>query len=378
MNTFVNFRPRVVPNRCVRVVRKIKGSGTLSVVKNQEVSPHDVLGDSQISAGFSIINLSKDLKLPPADAIKAIKKSVGVPIYKGELLAQKKGLFGSKNIIAPTDCLIEKTNAQTGELILKMLPKKLPLLSGVFGIVDEINTLTGEVYIKTMATQIIGICGSGRERGGFLRFMGGPSDLVNANQILPSMKGDILVAGGLVFGMAMKKAMEYQIDGLISGGINMDDYVSITGSLYEPHQSHSDIGISLLATEGFGALPIGQDIIQTLKKFEGKFVFINGFASHLTLPESTADVIVQARKISLPFPAGLGNPNPEIKPVILPVGAKVRIIWPPFAGNQGLVVQIDQSPTLLPSGISTGCAVVELSSRKIKVPINNLELLQLP
>lgn len=374
MNGLVNFRPRVVPNRCVRVIRKIKGSGTLSVIKNQEVSPHDVIGTSMLSAGFTVINLAKDLNLSPLAAIKTLKKTVGVPIYKGELLAQKKNLFGSKNVIAPTDCLIEKINEQTGELVLKMLPKTIPLLAGVFGIIDEINNLTGEVYIKTIVTQIIGVYGSGRERGGFLRVLGGPSDLINASHITPSMKGDILVAGGLVFGLAIKKAMEYQVDGLISGGMNMDDYVSIAGSLYEPKKSHSDIGMSVVATEGFGALPIGEDIINCLKKFEGKFIFINGFGYNLLLPETSADVIVKARKISLPFPAS-GNMLPPVEKIMLRPGSKVRIAWPPFAGSQGIVIALDQSPTVLPSGISAECALVELSSRKIKVPLNNLELL---
>lgn len=374
MNGLVNIRPRVVQNRCVRVIRKIKGSGTLSVVKNQEVAPHDIIGTSMLSAGFSVINLSKELNLAPLSAIKTLKKTVGVPIYKGELLAQKKSLFGSKNIIAPTDCLIEKVNEQTGELILKMLPKNIPLLAGVFGIVDEINTLTGEVYIKTMATQVIGVYGSGRERGGFLRVLGGPSDLINANQITPAMKGDILVAGGLVFGLALKKAMEYQVDGLISGGMNMDDYVAIAGSLYESKKAHSDIGMSVIATEGFGALPIGEDIVNTLKKFEGKFIFINGFGYHLILPETSPDVIIKARKVILPASVG-GNMLPNIENVVLRQGSKVRIVWPPFSGSQGVVIALDQKPTLLPSGISAECAVVELSSRKIKVPVNNLELI---
>ncbi len=281
----LNYRPRVVADRCVRVTRKIKGTGTLTVAKNQEVSPHDILGSSLIQPGFTVINIAKELHSSPADALKVLQKTAGVPIYKGELLAKKKGLFKSYSVLSPTDCMIEKINPATGELTLKMLPKQLPLLSGVFGIVDDVNTLTGEVYIKTMATQIVGLFGSGRERGGFLRVIGNKSALLDASQINLNFKGDIVVGGGLIFGMALKKAMECQLDGLISGGVNMDDYLSIAGSLYESHKSHSDIGLSLLATEGFGPMGIGEDIYQALKKHEGKFVFIDGFNSHLTLPQ---------------------------------------------------------------------------------------------
>lgn len=369
----INLRPRVVSNRCVRVTRKIKGSGSLMVAKNQEVSPHDILGSSLIEPGFTIINIAKELRVSPPEALKALQKNAGVPIYKGELLAKKKGLFKNYSVLSPTDCMIEKVNQETGELTLKMLPKQIPLLSGVFGIVDEINTLTGEVAIKTMATQIVGLFGSGRERGGFLRVIGNKSDLVDSGQINPSLKGEIVVGGGLIFGMALKKAMECQLDGFISGGVNMDDYLSIAGSLYESHKSHSDIGLSLLATEGFGPMGIGDDIYETIKKSEGKFVFIDGFNTHLTLPQTTADAIIQARKISLPPLSASHTLIPENQIKTAAPGQKVRLIWPPFAGSQGIIISIDGKPSVLPSGVSAVCALVELANKKIKVPVTNLE-----
>ncbi len=373
MSTMINFRPRVLSHRCVRVVRKIKGSGTLTVAKNQEVSPHDILGNSHIQPGFTAINLAKELQTSPADALKCLKKTPGVPVYKGELLAIKKGLFKSHTVLSPTDCMIEKINQATAEITLKMLPKQTPLLSGVFGIVDEVNQLTGQVYIKTMATQIIGLYGSGRERGGFLRFLGSPSDLLDAKQLQPAYSGDILVAGGLVFDSALKKAMEYQIDGLISGGINMDDYHAITGSLYQQRQSHTDIGLTIVATEGFGPLSIGTDIYQTLEKFAGKFIFIDGFNHHITLPEASADAIIQARKIALPPVSAANSLLPETQVIPAVPGKKVRIVWPPFAANQGIIQTIDGTPTLLPSGVSAICALVELPNKKLKVPIDHLE-----
>ena len=373
----INSRPRVLPDSCVRVVRKIKGSGQLSVSKNQEISPHDVIGSSLINPGFVIINLAKELGVSPDTAISCLKKTSGIPIYKGELLARKKTLFKDHTVLSPTDCMIEKINLSTGELTLKMLPKQTPLLSGVFGIVDEINPLTGEVYIKTMATQIVGLYGSGRERGGFIRIINDASGLTDIQQITPNLKGDIVVAGGLIFDQAIKKAMEYQLDGLISGGINFDDYLSIAGSYYFQKQTHSDIGLSLVATEGFGPLPLGNDIFTILKNSEGKFAFIDGFNNHITLPQSSADSVLKARKVALP---PLLNRQKDyhdqisIKPPSN--GDLVRVIWPPFAGSQGKIVSIDQTPTILPSGISSICAVVELPSRKQKYPISNLELLE--
>jgi transcription antitermination factor NusG len=64
-------------------------------------------------------------------------------------------------------------------------------------------------------------------------------------------------------------------------------------------------------------------------------------------------------------------PDIQIKTAI--PGQKVRIIWPPFAGSQGTIISIDGNPTLLPSGVSCQCALVELVNKKIKVPLTNLE-----
>ena len=59
----------------------------------------------------------------------------------------------------------------------------------------------------------------------------------------------------------------------------------------------------------------------------------------------------------------------------LKVGVRVRIIGNAFAGEQGQIVGIDGTETLLPSGIRTFLATVETKRRKISLPVANFEVI---
>src|SRR5207247_585670 len=117
--------------------------GQIFVSKDWEVAPHDIIGKSVVSAGFSAVNLARKLSVSPQEAEKYIQRPVGSTIFKGELLAFKKGTFFKKIITAPTDGIIDSYDKTSGELRLKFLPREVPLTAGVYGIVDDVNLLKG-------------------------------------------------------------------------------------------------------------------------------------------------------------------------------------------------------------------------------------------
>lgn len=371
-NLLANIRFRVRPNRITHVRRALVGKGKLLVSKNEEIKPDDILGKSTLTSGFSVINLAKKLGVSPQEGLKYVQRPIGKTIFKGELLAFKKGILGKKFITAPTDGLIENYSSKTGELRIEFLPKEIPLTAGVVGIVERIDQKTGEVFIKTRVTEVYGVFGSGKERNGVLTILGGRGDLLHSSKIEDSLRQHVIVAGALIYGEALRKAAGLGVYGIISGGLNVADYSSIINTLDPRSRIGSDVGLSIFATEGFGPLPIGEDIYQILKSFHSKFVMIHGNTNRLILPDSNPDSILALRKTSLPI-AKLPPIAPEVKLEGIKIGGKVRIIWPPFMGSQGLVVGIDQTVTLLESGISTYLVTVETSSRKIKVPYTNIE-----
>ncbi len=370
-----NVRTRIQVNRVTHVKRSLIGEGKLTVRVGEEVQPQDILGQSLLSAGFSAVNIAKMLNVRPSEGGKYIQRPTGKVIYKGELLALKKEIFGKKVVVAPTDGLIETYDAKTGELRLRFLSKEIPLTAGIIGIVDNVNYVTNEVIIKTMVTEIFGILGSGRERSGVLNILGAPGDLVHPTQIQTQMHQQIILTGGLVDSSILRKAAGFGLSGIVCGGLNVVDYRSIMGSINPAKRVGTDVGISIVVTEGFGLIPVGSDIFNLMRPFGGKFVFLNGNINQVLLPTATADSILTLRKSSLPLEK-VHDMVPEVELGEIKIGLKVRIIWPPFMGAQGKVISIDQTPTVLESGISTILLTLETTKQKLKIPYTNIEIIK--
>lgn len=369
-----NVRTRIRVNQVVHIRRQLPGKGQLTVAKNAEVTPADVVGKSMVTAGFSSVNLAKRLGVSRQQAIKFLQRPFGKRIYKGELLALRQGLFDKNIVISPTDGLIDEYSERTGELKLKLLPKEVSLPAGVYGIVDDVEVATNEVVIRTLVTQVYGLFGSGKERGGVLKIISHQGSLTYASAVTTQSRQHILVVGSLIYGEALRKAVTIGAQGIIAGGLNAADYQSMATSLEPFYRVGTDIGISIMATEGFGPIPIGDDIFQVIHSYNDKFVFLNGNLRQLLLPATKPDSILSLRKVSLPIAKKPAH-TPEELVRAIKVGDRVRIIWPPFMGMQGTVIGIDQTATRLPSGIVSILVTVASLRRKIKVPYPNLEII---
>ncbi len=189
---FANRRIRVKPNNCMMIKRQLKGYGSLSVQKNVEVSPHDVIGHYKQVAGFNKVNAAEELSVNPGEVPKLLKKAVGQTVFKGELIAEKKGLFKSAQVVASTDGIFQSVDEKTGEITFRLIPKEAALTAGVFGVVEQVDGQKGEVTIKSMMTEIYGVYGTGIEKEGFINVISGASDLASRDNINVTHKGQIL------------------------------------------------------------------------------------------------------------------------------------------------------------------------------------------
>lgn len=369
-----NFRPRIRLNYPTHVTKILAGSGTLSVTPGQELTPDTILGKYYLPAGFSSINLSRKLNIPPKSISKYLQKPLGSKIYQGELLALKKGLFSKTLLTSPNDGILDNINDQTGEVRIKYFTKEKDLTSGVYGIVDYIDKTIGSITIKTFVNEINCVLGAGKQRTGLLKIIKNPSNLTKVSQISPDMAQSIVVTGALIDYEALMKVYTLGIYGIISGGVNFSSYKPLINKFSASINLITDVGVTIVVSEGFGAVPIGEDIYNLLLSYEGQFIYVSGTPPRVLLPCASEGSIIQLRKIVLPAPVSPAETaNIDIKNI--EVGAKVRIIWPPFFGSTGQVIAIDQSVTKLESGIDTYLLTIETHSRKIKVPYPNIELI---
>ncbi len=372
----INFRTRITPSHCVLVTRSLSKNAKIVVLKNQPITPTDILGMSSLASGFSGINLAKRLGVNPKSGLKYLKKTLGQVVAPGELIAQKSGLLGKNSIFSPHEGKIDSYDSETGRLLIKMFPKEILVASGVYGIVEDVDHLRGEVIIKTMATEIVGMYGAGMVRCGVLKIINNFDRMTVSSQITSDLRGHIVVSGALIYGSAFRKMMFYGVNGIITGGLNYSDFQSLGGRLTNSSRQpiESDMGLSVLATEGFGSIPIGLDLRQILQKHEGRLVFLEGDNKRLILPENDANVILTVSKIQLPKRSQ--SVFSEMRRLeTLKKGEKVRLVCPPFMGAQGRVIQIDKTPTVLESGLKIYCVIVETDKGKLKVPFTNIELI---
>lgn len=380
MRYFAPFRIRIEKDVIIRVVRALKGKGALNVNTGQEVEPAQIIGSATVSAGFRTLNLSALLGVAPQEAEKYLTRKLGQRIYKGELLAFKKGwmLSGKKVVTAPTDGILDFLNNKTGELKISFLPRKVDLPAGVYGVVEVVDKERGQVIIRTQASRIQGVVGSGKSRDGILRILSKKDDLVGKVAIGVGSDGQVLVGGSLFFKDAISAAISAGVTGIITGGINAQDYRGMAnGRLVFPRKLENDIGIGVVVCEGFGSIPIGNDIFSLLQQYEGKFIFIDGNKALVDLPCSSSSCLTKVKSTGLPGLQKEDLPNLiNVKEELeLKVGLKVRITGNSYQGEQGKIIAVDNSLTLLPSGIKTYLATVETGRRKIQLPVANLEII---
>ncbi len=115
-----------------------------------------------------------------------------------------------------------------------------------------------------------------------------------------------------------------------------------------------------------------------LSRYDGRYVSVDGNAALIYLPSFESNSIIKVRSHQLPpLPddnlTALDEQPKQI--VAIKNGMQVRIIGNSYAGWQGKVKALDQSETVLPSKIKTFLATVETKTRKIKIPVDNLEVI---
>lgn len=374
---FVNRRIRVAIDKITHVRRNLPSTVTkINVKVGDEVAPNHILAEGKYSVGFRIINLAKELGVNPKEAIKFVTRPLGSNIFSGELLASKKGVFGlgEKILLSPDDGILEYYDEKMGVLKIKLFPKIAKLACGVWGIVDEVNEAKGIIVIRTAASFIYGVLGSGKEREGILNVIGSKEVLVGSRQLEKTMKGQIIVGGGVIFADGLEKAIEYGITGIISGGIDAKNYKSVAGGWNIFKKRWADVGLSILITEGFGSVPMGDDIFDFLQRNHGNFCILDGNRNRLILPSSSQNSMIYIRKTKLPENSFV-EVDQELFAERLQLKQQVRIIGSENFGKQGIVEAIDRISSKLPSGVISTLVTVDTKKKKIRVCYHNLEII---
>jgi hypothetical protein len=155
----------------------------------------------------------------------------------------------------------------------------------------------------------------------------------------------------------MDQASEARVRGVIVGGVNAG-MCPFLESLPFP----------VLVTEGFGSLPMSQQVFDLLNAGMGREVILS----------ANTEIRWGARRPELLIPLRADEEMPQEDTSIPPlkVGDQVRALRAPYLGAVGTVAKLVAQPQVVESGARLPVAIVALETEEqALIPLANLELI---
>jgi len=357
----------------VRKRRDLPTKGTVLVTEGQQVVSETVVAEATREGELRLVRVAEKLNVPPDEALKHIVAAQGSVVSAGDLLAEMRGLWGllRTTVEAPISGTVEFISAATGHVGIRAASSTIQVRAYINGHVVQVDEGRG-VVVESEAAFIQGIFGVGGERTGTLRVLHvSPDARITADAIPSSCAGEILVGGHSPSIDALRKASQLGAVGFVTGSIDdrtLKEYVgydigiALTGD--EP------IKMTLIITEGFGAMGINPRIIEVLSTCEGSQASING-ATQVRAGALRPEIITQALN------SEVGERDASAQHLQgLTVGSTVRLIRVPFFGKRGTIVDLPRDLAQIETGAYARVARVRLteSQEEVLVPRANMEI----
>jgi hypothetical protein len=363
----------VSANTVILKTRRLPIKGEVLVQEGEVVQPDSVVARALLPGILQTVRVAQTLGIEPKQIHSVLKVKEGDTVGKDQIIAETKGFLGLFRGIAksPVAGTVELISDVTGHVGVRQPPTVIDVNAYVQGRVVKILPQEGAV-VETQGALIQGIFGVGGERRGALRMLvSRPDETLTAQHIPNDVAGQILVGGAAVEADAITRAAERGAVGIVAGGIRDTDLirylgrdigVAITGS--------EDIPLSIILTEGFGAIQMATRTFRLLKSLEGKTASINGAT------QIRAGVIRPEIIVPLEDPSHLPESPPAREAQTLNIGSAVRIIREPYFGRLGTVVELPPELMEIESGTHARVLKAELDDGTIAVvPRANVEII---
>ena len=363
----------VSANTVILKTRRLPIKGEVLVQEGELVQPATVVARAVLPGILQTVRVAQMLGIEPKQIHGALKVKEGDTVEKDQVIAETKGFLGLFRGVAksPVAGTVELISEVTGHVGVRQPPTVIDVNAYVQGRVVKVLPQEGAV-IETQGALIQGIFGVGGERRGTLRVLvSSPNETLTAQHIPNDVTGQILVGGAAVEADAITRAAERGAVGIVAGGIRDTDLirylgrdigVAITGS--------EDIPLSIIITEGFGAIQMANRTFRLLKSLEGKTASINGAT------QIRAGVIRPEIIVPLEDPSHLPESPPAREAQMLDIGSAVRIIREPYFGRLGTVVELPPELMEIESGTHARVLKARLDDGTVAVvPRANVEII---
>lgn len=368
----------VTERTVVRKRRLLPIPGTVLAQAGEQVQADRVVARAELPGPVHAVNVANLLGAAPDEIREYLTKREGEAVQKDDVIAENKPFIKwlKTEIRAPITGKIESVSTVTGQMLLREPPRLLDLLAYVDGTVVEVTPRQG-VAVETECTLVQGIFGIGGETwGDLVMAAASPDAIVSPAQLVPAMKGKIVVCGAFLAAEALQRAREVGIAGLVVGGIHDKDLrvllgydlgVAITGT--------ERVGFTLVLTEGFGAIPMATKTFNLLARHAGQKTSLSG-ATQIRAGVIRPEIII---------PRGRGADTaaaPDVGAAVaekigIRIGDQARIIRDPLFGKIGQVVGLP--PDLRQIETESHVRVLEVAfsdGTRAVIPRANVEIIE--
>ena len=364
---------KVLQRTSVDKERRLPLKGDVLVEAGKTVVPDDIVARTYLPGNVQMVNIANLLNIDAQDIAEVMLVDIGAEIKEGELLAETKGLFGffKSSAVSPVDGVLESISDVTGQVVLREVPIPVEIDAYMNGEVASVLEEEG-VVVTSNAVFIQGIFGMGGENRGELRVLvDSREDELTPEMIPGDVKGAVIVGGSFISLEAYKKAISVGAAAVVVGGFNYHDLKDVLGyTLGVAITGSENLGTSLILTEGYGRIPMGNRCFELLKQHNEKFTSVNGST------QIRAGVIRPEIVIPLPADDSMDSRSDKDTTSGISAGSLVRVIRAPYFGDIGTVVSLPSELQQMESETMVRVAEVEIGGETLVIPRANLEMVE--
>ena len=368
----------VTERTVIRKRRLLPIPGTVLVQNGDRVGSETVVARTELPGKVHPLNVANLLGAAPDEINEYLIKKAGEKVQRDEVVAENKPLIKwfKTEVRSPIDGTLESASTVTGQVLLREPPRSLDLLGYIDGRVVEVHPHQG-VTVEATCTLIQGIFGIGGETWGELTMAASsPDEVLAPSQLVPSMKGKIVVGGAFLGAETMKRAREVGVAALVIGGIHDKDLRELLGyDLGVAITGTERVGFTLVITEGFGTIPMASKTFTLLKAHVGQKASISG-ATQIRAGVIRPEIIIARADQTVAPQSAPGDANAE-GPTGLKIGDQVRIIRDPQFGRLGHVVALPPELTKIETESEVRVLQVRFSDNAVvTIPRANVEIIE--
>jgi hypothetical protein len=353
----INAQSKVVVRRMLPV------PGEVLVQRGQPVEALNIVARAAAPHRYRLINVARELAQPNVDMEQVMLKAERDQVNINEPIARAQGGLPFFQRVAKAPVAGQIAAIGPGWVLLETEGAVIELPAFINGIVARVIPDRG-VVIEASGAVVEAACGFGGEAyGSFKRVVNTPFETVAAEALDDNLKNMIILAGRSLDEAVLRQAEEVQVRGIVVGSID-----AALLNLEPP------VKVRVVATEGFGDIPISAYTFGILGTLDGREVSIRGQTPHLlsSLSQAAEDsqplILATSGKAS-----ALAAVSDKETKHTLSTGSRVRVTRGQFFGASGTITALPSKPQATANGLVAPGALVNLGDASPYIPLANLE-----